>query len=343
MKFKAIAVALATVFTMSTALTACQDKKADTGSFTGTIRIAYQNGMSYAPFYVMQKKKLIEKYLPGVTVKWSKLGSGSAVSESLAAEKADVGVMGIPPLLIAWDKGATYKMFSGLINNSLGLVTKKEEFTSLKSYKVTDKIAVPAPGSIQHILLSMAAKKQLGDAKALDGSIISMAHPDAQNALMNNIDIAGHYSSPPYIYDELSNGGKMAVDGFDTFGGDFSFLVTVATKSFMEESPAYAGAAYMALSEAINLINSRDPETIEIIAAEENLPSEKVIKYLDWEGTNYTTTPYGSMGLAEYMKEVGYISKVPAKYSDFCWDTVSSAIGQRSGKASVLETAQERN
>ncbi len=338
-KLTALFLVLSLVGTM--ALAGCGEK-AET-KIEGTINIGYQLGMSYAPFYVMQELKIIEKYLPNVKVNYTTFGSGLEVTEALTSNKIDVGVLGVAPFLTAWAKDIDIKVFSGLVNTPLGLVVNDAKYLKLKDIKNgTDKIAVPAPGSIQDILLAMAAQKELGNAKAFEKSILTMKHPDAMNSLLYTKNIIGHYSSPPYLYEELAKGGKLAVDGFETFGGDFSFLVSVATKKFYEESPAYAGAVYMAISEAINLINNKDDATIKVIMAKEKLTKAKTISYLNKAGTNYTTTPYGMTGLAKFMKQAGFLTKVPAKYTDYCWGTVTATIGQRAGEASVVEKAQNR-
>ena len=327
------------------AFAACSDSsnKDKAGQFSGsTINIVYQNGMSYAPFYIMQEKKLIEKYLPGVTVNWTVAASGQLVSEALSADRADVGVMGVAPLLIAWDKGANIKMLSSLVNSPLDLVVMNDKYKSLKDFKPTDKIAVPAPGSIQDILLSMAAEKELGNANALKDNVLGVAHPQAMTQLLSGAGLAGHFSSSPFLFQEVAQGGKVIVEGFNAFGGDFTFLGAVATKKFVEGSPLYAAAVYMALSDAMQLVNSRDSSAIDIIAAKEKITTDQVKQYLDWAGTNYTTTPYGVMGLADFMKKTGKISKAPANLSDFCWNTVTSIVGKRSGSPSVLEQAQTR-
>ncbi len=46
-----------------------------------------------------------------------------------------------------------------------------------------DRIALPQPGSIQHILLSMAAEKQLGKHDVFDNQLVTMKHPDGMTAL----------------------------------------------------------------------------------------------------------------------------------------------------------------
>lgn len=328
-------------------LTACQKAETNEGSqpYAGqTINIVYQNGLSYAPFYVMQDKGIIEKYLPGVKVNYTVAGAGAAVSDALVANKADIGVMGITPLLSAWNKNlANYKMFTGLINSPLSLVVMNDKYKSLKDFGTTDKIAVPAIASIQHMILAMAAQKELGNPKALDSSVVGISHPDAYNQLVNTQNsLAGHFASPPYLYQEIEKNGREIVKGFDAYGKDFSFLVTVATDSFYKDKPAMASAVFMALSESIQLINDRDDSVIDIISKKENITKENVVKYLDWEGFNFTTTPYGSMGLAKFMHDNKYIENMPKTLSDFCFPTVTSLIGKRGGTPGILETAQNR-
>ncbi len=341
MKKRIIALVLATGLATSLMFAGCTFGNSDNKT-GGTINICYQNGMAYAPFYIMQEMKIIEKYLPNVKVNWQQLGSGTAVSEGLASGQLDIGIMGVPPMLIAWDKAVDIKIFSGLNNSPMGLIVMEDKYKNLKNIKATDKIALPSPKSVQAIVLAMMAEKKLGKPMALENSLLEMAHPDSQNSLLNKIGVIGHFASPPYFYEEQDQGGKVAVDGFEAFGGDYSFLVTVATKKFMDGNPALAGAVYMAMSEAINLINTKDAATITAIAKKESISEEKVIKYLNWEGTNYTTTTYGLDGFAQFMKKVGFISKAPEKLSDYCWSTVTASVGQRAGEASVVEKAQER-
>ncbi len=54
----------------------------------------------------------------------------------------------------------------------LGLVVNDASITTLEQLKDAGKIALPQPGSIQHILLSMAAGRELGDSKALDNQLV---------------------------------------------------------------------------------------------------------------------------------------------------------------------------
>ena len=128
------------------------------------LKIAGQFGLVYAPLMVARKLKIFERY--GLKPVWKEYGSGGAVREALVSGEVDVGFMGIPPFLIGWDKGCQWKVACGFVVIPVGLVTYDPNIKSLKDFKPDDKIAVPSPGSVQHILLAMAAEQELGSPNA---------------------------------------------------------------------------------------------------------------------------------------------------------------------------------
>ncbi|ADG81383.1 ABC transporter substrate-binding protein [Thermincola potens] len=307
------------------------------------IRIAIQYGLGYAPVQIVKEKKLIEKYLPGAQVEWKQMG-GEMIREAMVSGDLDIGFTGQAPFWIAWDKGADWKICTALGSSPLGLVTYREDLKSLKDFKIGDKIATPYSGSIQHMLLAMAAEKELGNPKAMDKNLVSMQHPDAATAVVSKRAIAAHFSAPPYLYEELDTPGvELVLNGEDAFGGEFGFLVGSATRDFHDNHPTAYAAFVMAMDEAITFINNNPEEAAKILAPSYKMPAEKVEKYLTWPGTNYTSTPYGLLGFAEFMKKAGYISKVPKSLDEVCWENVTAAIGKKSGGLSPVEKAQYRD
>lgn len=308
-----------------------------------TMRLAVQYGLGYAPLTIAQEKGFFERYLPGVEIEWKQFGSGGAIREALIAGELDAGVMGIPPFLIGWDKGAAWKVASGVCVMPLGLQTYRDDIQTLSDFDPGDKIAYPSPGSIQHILLSMAAEKQLGDATALDDLGVAMAHPDGASALLSQKDIAAHFTSPPYIFQELSDPSiHQVVDGTEAFGTEFTFLVAVATQSFHQENPQGYSAFVLGLADAIAFINEAPEEAAAILAPTFDLDDETTLEYLTWQGMNYTTTPYGLLGFALFMKEAGYVTNVPGELSEVAWSNVQAAVGHGSGGPSPIERLQKR-
>ncbi len=308
-----------------------------------TLRIAQQFGLGYAALTIADELNLFEKYLPGIQVEWLTLGSGGAINEAFIAGEVDVAVMGIPPFLIGWDKGIPWKVASGMCVMPLSLQTNQADITSLKDFGPDDKIAYPAPGSIQHILLSMAAEKELGSATALDSIGVAMAHPDAAAALINGKDITGHFTSPPYNFEELkSEGIKMVVDGEDAFGSEFTFLVAVASDKLYNENPQAYSAFVLGIAEASNFINENPEEAAKILAESFKLDEATTLEYITWPGMNYVTTPLGLMGFSDFMLNAGYLSKVPDSMSEIAYPNVVASIGERQGEPGVLEDLQYR-
>jgi len=164
-----------------------------------------------------------------------------------------------------------------------------------------------------------------------------MSNPDAYSALVSGTEINAHFASMPYIDREAKDGYRSILSGKDAFGD--ASIVCVTTKSFHEKPVLYA-ALIQALSDAVQLINDRDPEALEIISKVENIDTGTAEKYLSWSGTNYSTAVYGAMSLAGYMADFGYISKAPQSGSDIMWSSASAVIGQRQGEPSAVEKVQ---
>jgi NitT/TauT family transport system substrate-binding protein len=282
-----------------------------------TVRLAQQYGMQYAPVYVAQALGLIEARLPGVTLEWTKLGGGSAINEALIAGRLDAAFMGIPPALIAIDKGVDYRIASGICVPPAELMVRQDAAASLSDLTAEDRIAVPGIGSIQHIMLSIAAERELGDANAFDNAIVAMANPDAYAALISGTDIAGHFASMPYIDLETDEGMKSILTAPVK-----ASIVCVTTRA-LHENAAVEAAITGALAEAIERINSGDPEAIAIIAATEQITPEQAAEYAVWPGTLYAADVYGVDTLAEFMTRNGYIEN-PISADDACWSGVNT-------------------
>ena len=308
------------------------------------VTIAIQYGLAYAPLQIVQQQKLMEKYLPGTEIVWKQLGTGPVIRDAMVAGEVDIGFMGISPFLVGWDKGAQWKICTASGSQPVILVTYNQNIKSIKEFTANDKIATPALASIQHILLAMQAEKELGDAHALDNNLLSVTHPDAMAGLLSKKDVTAHFSSPPYLYKELQDPDiKEVLDGEDAFGQEFTFIFGVATEKFHDANPSTYNAFIGAFNEAVAFINQHPEEAAAILAPQYQYSEEETLRYLTWEGTNYCTTPYGIMGLAKFMHQQGFISKMPQSLDEIAFENVQAAIGNRYGEKSVIEMLQERD
>lgn len=293
------------------------------------IRLADQFGLGYAPITVMLEQKFLEKHLPDIKIERLKFGSGGAVREAMIAGNLDVGFMGIPPFLVAWDKGVDWKITGALGSMPLFFLTYKENIKGLKDLQPSDKIALPGPGSNQHILLAMEAEKTLGDGRALDDLIIAMPHPDAATALLTKQDVTCYYGAPPYQYELLKHPDIYQVsDSFTAFGSPFSYIVAVASNEFYRQQPAAYKAFCSALEDTLAFINQYPDETAEILArVEKTVPAMVYKEHLTWPGTTWDITPLGIMHYARSMQKSGYIQKLPKSWQEVTFPNLHTLSG----------------
>ena len=289
-------------------LTTCTKQKQDQPSVT----IAEQYGLAYAPLQIIKAKAIIEKKVPGIEINWIKLGNTAAIREAVLGGKVDIGFMGIPPFLIGWDKGMEWKIFTGLSEATIGLVTWKDNINSLRDLKPEDRIALPQPGSIQHILLSMAAEKYLGKSDYFDNQLVTMKHPDGMNALLSKRDISAHFTSPPYIMMELSEPGmKLILDGKEAMGGDFTFIAGMVTDKFSNTNPKILSAIKAAITESKSFIETNPDKAAAILKNNYPISETNLFSYLTDGSLVYSTEIKGLQKFLSFMKDKDYINKIP--------------------------------
>jgi NitT/TauT family transport system substrate-binding protein len=300
------------------------------GQEATTLRIAKQPGLGYLGLIVMREQKLIEKHAPGVKVEWNELTSGPAIRDAIVAGQLDVGSGGVAPFIQGWAKGIKWRTAAALNDMPLYLNTNKAEIAGLKDFKPNDKIALPAPGSIQHVTLQMAAEKELGNPKALDENIVAMAHPDGLQALIARADIVGHFTSPPFQYNELNSPGiKRVLNSYDVVGGPHTFNLVWMTEEFKDKNPKLYKAFVDALIEATDFINKSPEETARLFVESENVKNspQEILEQMKSEGIRFTMTPNGLMKYAEFMKRTGAIEKAPGSWKDVAFDNIQNEAG----------------
>jgi NitT/TauT family transport system substrate-binding protein len=310
---------------------ACQPA-APAASEATTIRIAKQPGLSYLPLIVMREQKLIEKRLPGVITEWRDLASTTAVRDAMIARQLDVGSGGAPPFIEAYDRGLTWKITGAMSNMPLYLVVNKPGLTALKDFTPADKIALPTPGGAQHITLQMAAEQQLGDPHALDDRIVAMAHPDAQAALLSRQEVAGHFSSPPFQYDELARGGPdvhVLVDSYAVMGGPHTFTVAMAMDDWAARNPKLFQAFVDAQTEATEFIRNDPAAAARLYVEGEKATQtpEEILRQMQVDGVEFTTTPLGMLKYAAFMQRIGTIKSIPASWQEYTFPNLHALGG----------------
>lgn len=282
-----------------------------------TITVAEQYGLAYAPVQIIKELKFLEKLNPNIEVEWKQLSNTTAIRESMLAGDVDIAFMAIPPFLIAKDKGMKWKIFSGLSTSPLGLMTNRNYINSLADFKPKDKIALPQPGSIQHILLSMAAQRDYKKSDKFDQQLLTMNHPDAMNALLAGREVSAHFASPPYLFLETKEKGiKKIISGKEAFGSEFTFIVGVSTEKFKEENNLLYNNFLNALSQSFDFIENKPERAAGILANNFNLKKSEIEEYLNWPGMKYSPEINGLEKFLDFMKKEAYLEKNNYQVSD---------------------------
>jgi NitT/TauT family transport system substrate-binding protein len=302
---KVIVRMLVLVFSCTVLLTACQGQENE--SKVASLKIARQFGLAYAPLTIMEANHLLEKHVPNRKIEWVQLANTAAIREAILSDQLDIGFMGIPPFLIGVENGMNWQVFTGLSRAPLGLMTNQEDIKHLSDIEQDDRIALPQPGSIQHILLSMAAQRELGDAKYFDNQLVSLKHPDGVQMLLSDTEITLHFTSPPYIFEEMNAGLHQVVSGDEAFGGAFTFIVGTMRDGMAEDDATIQGVKD-ALKEAMVFISEQPDETVKILSEHYGLEEDILKQYVYKSDMVYSESMNGIEDFVDFMVDEAYLT-----------------------------------
>jgi NitT/TauT family transport system substrate-binding protein len=306
------------------------------------LKIAQQYGISYLPVMVLEEQKLVEKHaraagLGELKVSYTKLAAGNVMNDALLSGSLHFASGGVGPLIILWSRtkgNLDVKAVSAINSMPLYLNSRNPAVKTLKDFTEKDKIALPAVKvSIQAVTLQMAAEKAFGEGNhgRLDTLTVSMAHPDAQAALLSGqSEVNAHFSSPPFQYQQLEKPGiHNVLNSYDVLGGPATFNLIWTTSKFRNENPKTYDAFVNALEEAIAFINrdkkaaaelylrvSKDKDTLQAILAMLNDPK-----------IEYTMTPNNVMKYVDFMAKIGSIKVKPASWKDMFFPNAHNLAG----------------
>ncbi|HEV8438244.1 MAG TPA: ABC transporter substrate-binding protein [Methylomirabilota bacterium] len=294
------------------------------------LRIVKQPGLAYLQLIVMREQKLLDKRLPGVEIEWRQLTSGPVIRDAMIAGQMDIGSGGLGPFIQAIDKGLDWKTLGALNEMPLYLNCARGDIKSLKDLKPGDRIAMPAIGSIQHVVLQMQAEKELGNPKALNQQVVAMSHPDGTAAILSKREITCHLSSAPFQYEQLRDAGIHKVfDSYQAVGGPHTFNLTWASEKWIKSNPRLAQAFMDAMKEATSFIASKPAEAAQLYVASEKSKStpEQILEIMKQEGIKYTMTPSGLVKFATFMQKIGMIKTVPASWREYAVEALFALPG----------------
>ena len=307
----------------------------------GEINVAQQYGISYLPLMIMEDQKLIEKHAKAagldVKVGWAKFAGGNVMNDALLSNSLQFASGGVGPLVTLWAKtrgNLDVKAVSAINSMPLYLTTRNPDVKTLKDFSSKDKIALPAVKvSIQAVTLQMAAEQVFGEGQQykLDSLTVSMAHPDAQAALLSGkSEITAHFSSPPFQYQQLEHPEiHRVLNSYDVLGGPATFNTVWTTSKFRTENPKLYAAFVAALDEATATINKdkRAAAQTYLRLSKDKSSVESIEKMLNDPEIVYTTTPQNVMKYVEFMYKVGSIKVKADSWKDLFFPNIHAAPG----------------
>ena len=294
------------------------------------ITIAQQYGVSFLPLIVMEKQGLVEKRakelgFSGINVKWTKVAGPSVMNDGLISGAIHFAAQGAPSLITLWDKTHDQiKGVSALTTYPLYLVTRNPEVKTIKDFTDKDKIAVPSVKiSTQAIMLQMAAAKAFGQENftKLDPLTVSLSHPDATLAFINNTaGVNAHFSTSPFYEQEIKlPGAHLITTSYEILGGPATALVLTTSTRFREENPKAYKATFEALSEAIDIVNRDKHAAAELyreVAHDTKTTADEIVVMISDRNYAFTLVPQKVLATAQFMAKIGSIKNAPKTVGD---------------------------
>jgi NitT/TauT family transport system substrate-binding protein len=292
------------------------------------IRIGYQYGFIYLPVEVAGFAGLIERRAKelgagDVKVTMRQVSGTPAINDALVSDNLDFGALGLPGVLIAWDKTkGAIKGFVGLPLTAFVLYTNKPHIKSLRDFTDEDRIAYPATTSTQGILLRMAMEQTYGPGQYLraDKVMVSLPHPDAVTALLAGGTISGYFATPPFFQMLAKDsrvhkviGSKEILGGYEASGGGL-----LATSRFVDANPILSKAVLLGIEDANRFIRERPREAAEIYIKAENskMPVDEVAAITRDGSHVWQAEPAGTVAMGEFMARTGQLRTAPKSWKE---------------------------
>jgi NitT/TauT family transport system substrate-binding protein len=189
------------------------------------------------------------------------------------------------------------------------------------------KIGLPAPDSIQAIVLRRAAQKELGNPTALDSNMQAIAHPLGMQSLLKG-QITGHLTTPPFQFQEVEKGGQVILKSADIFGKSSAASVFMK-RDFYDQYPDFGKALYVAINEATELLNEKPDEAAKLLSQVDGgkVSPEQYKNWITNEAVEYSVVPKGFLKYAKFMREIGMLNKQPETIEELTLPTLLGTGG----------------
>lgn len=251
---------------------------------------------------------LVQKEMPGVEIKYIKVGGGGDMLRAIAADQIDFGGLGNPPTAIGVTRGLPIQ--GTMVLNMLDYVEAMAVRTSanIKSFKDLKGKTLAAPfGSTTHYLLLKALADEGLDPASM--KILDLRPNDIALAWSRG-DVDAAWFWEPNLNKTIKDGGHIFMtSGIMASRGYPTWDVGVVMNRFAEKYPEYVKKFLKAECAGIDFWLNNPKKTAEIIAKELELPLEDATRMM--KGTemvscqNQLTAQY--MGTSKTKAKSGFV------------------------------------
>ena len=312
---------------------------APAGAEVRELRLAYQYGFIYLPIEIAAHAGLVEARakelgVSDLKVTTQRFSGTPAMNEALISGNVDMGALGLPGVLIAWEKTRhAFKALAAMPLTSFFLYTNKPEIKTLADFKEGDRIALPAPNSGQGIFLKMGFEKLYGEGQHVraDRLMVALPHPDAFAALTTGTQVTGYFSVPPYSqmlakdsHVHLVTTAKEILGGFEASGSG-----VLVSQRFVDANPKVSLAVLRGIEDADKLIRERPSEAAKIFIEAENskLAPDLVEEILTDGSHGWQVEPSGVVALGGFMAKIGMLQEAPKSWKDVFFPLIHDREG----------------
>jgi taurine transport system substrate-binding protein len=238
----------------------------DGGSADKTIRIAYQKFPSGD--LVVKNQKLLEKALPGYTIKWSAFDSGASINTAYIAKSIDVAAIGSSPVARGLSQPLNIPYQVAFV---LDVAGDNEALVARNASGVTDvaglrgkKIATSFSSTAHYSLLAALSQAGLTDK---DVTLVDLEPQDIASAWKRG-DIDAAYTWLP-VLDTLRADGKQLIASKDlATAGKPTLDLGVVSTDFITRHPEAVDAWRKAEAQALDTIENDPTAASTAIGAE---------------------------------------------------------------------------
>jgi NitT/TauT family transport system substrate-binding protein len=288
------------------------------------VRINQYATAAYAPLLQLRERQMLEAALPGLTVEWKAIPSTDDVNEALRTGGLDLGVGPPTAFLLARDAGLPVRILSGIAALPCAVVGRAG-LRSLAGVRTIDRIAIPDHDSLEAVVLQLAALRELGDARALEGNVVERSHADALPAVKLGKDLAAHVAITPFLELDLDGDRtERLVDSRDLFGRLPTNALVYGLTSLRERAAPILEAFTMTLSDAARIVSADPTGSARLLSETDDLRAapERIGDVLARSGWQPGPRISGVLRIAELLHRTGRLREPPPSWSELVFEGV---------------------